>query len=339
MKKPIKTALSFLLITAFLAGAVSCAPRETKHSISWFDYFDTVITLTVYTEDRAVFDEMNKKTRECFERYHKLFDIYNEYDELVNLATVNRMAGEEIETDEEIVKLLELGKEYERLTEGALNIAMGAVLGLWHDARETALNDPENAYVPDADALKAASEHCNIEKLALNAEKKTVQLLDSEMRIDVGAIAKGYAADRAAEMLKGYGKPFLLNCGGAVLASGKKPDGTSFTAGILDPKGEGFVDTVEVSDAALSTSGSYIRTFSVGGREYGHIIDPDTLMPAEKLLSISVKLPIQAGACFADALSTACFILGAERAEAVIGSIPGAECVAVDIIGGIRHIG
>ncbi|MBO4384661.1 MAG: FAD:protein FMN transferase [Clostridia bacterium] len=339
MTRPAKTAFALLLLAAMALAFVSCTPREQRFSMSWFDYFDTVITLTVYADDRAVFGEMSGKTGECFERYHRLFDIYNEYEGVNNLASVNRMAGEEVAVDADVIELLMLGREYERLTDGALNIAMGAVLKLWHDARENAAKDPQNASIPDEDALRAAAQHCDIDKMIIDAERSTVTLLDAEMSVDVGAIAKGYAADRAADILKGYGCPFLLNCGGAVLAYGVKPDGESWTAGILDPSGTGFIETVDVSDTALSTSGSYLRTFSAGGRDYGHIIDPATLMPADKTVSMSVMIPADAGACFADALSTACFILGPERAAELLAAAEGAEGIFVGGSGKTSHIG
>lgn len=338
MKDRFLKPILLILLAAILAASVSCARRAEKFSISWFDYFDTVITLTVYAPDADAFGKMSKETQECFERYHRLFDIYNEYEGLVNLASVNRMAGEEVAVDGEIIKLLELGKEFERLTDGRLNIAMGAVLALWHDARENASADPGSAAIPDTGALIAASEHCDIEKMILDREKGTVMLSDPIMRIDVGAIAKGYAADRAAEILASYGCPFLLNCGGAVLASGLKPDGGQWTAGILDPAGEGFAETVAVTDAALSTSGSYLRSFSVGGKEYGHIIDPETLMPAEMVASMSVTVPIASGACLADALSTACFISGLDGAEELLSGVEGAEGIVIGTDGEVRSV-
>ncbi|MCR5610922.1 MAG: FAD:protein FMN transferase [Clostridiales bacterium] len=338
MKRSLLRIISALLLAAMLMPLVSCIPKETRFSISWFDYFDTVITLTAYAPDRAAFDAASRKTEECFQRYHRLFDVYNEYEGIINLASVNRMAGEETAVEGEIIKLLALGKEYEKLTNGKLNIAMGAVLALWHDAREQAALDPGHAAIPDKEALISASAHCDINKIVLNSEKNTVTLLDPEMRIDVGAIAKGYAADRAAEILSETGYPFLLNCGGAVLAGGKKPGGESWTAGILDPFSDGFAETVNVSDAALSTSGSYLRSFSVGGRNYGHIIDPDTLMPAEKVASMSVIVPGTTGACLADALSTACFILGTEGAKELLSAVEGAEGIVVENGGRTSHI-
>ncbi len=219
------------------------------------------------------------------------------------------------------MELLRLGKEYEAMTNGAVNIAMGAVLRLWHEARE-------NSVLPERAALEEAGKHCGIDDVLIDVENGSVTLADPEMSVDVGAIAKGYAADRAAETLKPFGFPFMLNCGGAVLVSGAKPDGSPWLAGIADPlNGEEYSAVARLSSGSLSTSGSYLRRFTVDGVEYGHIIDPETLFPAVGTASVSVYTAGEGTSCLADALSTACFILGQENGSALINGIDGAEAL------------
>ncbi|MBO4562342.1 MAG: FAD:protein FMN transferase [Clostridia bacterium] len=326
MKKSTARTLAALLAAAFLF-ACACVPEREKRTATFFDYFDTVITLVSYS-DKAAFDEAAAAAEEIFSSLNKLFDIYHEYDNVVNLAAVNRMAGERTEVDPAIAELVSAGKEYFELTRGAVNIAMGAVLRLWHDARINAEEDPEHASLPDEAALAEAAKHCSIDDVIV--EGNTVLLRDPEMSLDVGAIAKGYAADRVAEKLGEMGVSFMLNCGGAVLTNGKKPGGEDWIAGIADPAaaGEGFAAKVAVDSAALSTSGSYLRSFTVDGKTYGHIIDPATLRPAEGTASVSV-LCVGISAMTADALSTACFVLGAGIGGELIEGVEGASALFV----------
>ncbi len=330
-----KKIISLVTAALMLAALVPGCAKAAKRTVSWFEYFDTVITLTAYTEDAVSFKEAAEETEEVFRRYHRLFDIYNEYEDIVSLAAVNRLAGESVQVDPELIELIELGRRFEELTGGAVNIAMGAVLSLWHDAR-TAAEAGGPAGTPDPALLQEAAKHCGISDVQTDRAASRVRLADEGMSLDVGAIAKGFAADRAAEKLKARGFPFLLNCGGAVLAYGEKPGGVSWTAGIADPKGSGgFAATVELNGEALSTSGSYLRSFTVDGVEYGHIIDPETLFPAEldgaegeRLASVSVKCGGEGCACLADALSTACWIMGAERGAELVKRV-GASAVFI----------
>ncbi|MCR5808716.1 MAG: FAD:protein FMN transferase [Clostridiales bacterium] len=327
-----KTACFLLAVLIAAACLFPCCKAAEKRTATFLDYFDTVVTLTAYAEEDS-FASMKEETEAALKKYHRLFDIYNEYEGMTNLASVNRMAGETVEIDGEAIALLELGIEYGKLTDGAVNIAMGAVLKLWHDEREAAKADPDSASLPDPAALSEAAKHCSLNDIVIDRANGKVLLADPEMRLDVGAIAKGFAADRIAGLLEKYGVPFMLNCGGAVLANGNKPDGSPWIAGIEDPRGGGFAAKAQIGNAALSTSGSYIRRYTVENHDYGHIIDPETLCPAEKLLSVSVLVPGESPAALADALSTACFVLGEEKARILIGKVPGAEVLFVTLSG------
>lgn len=303
----------------------ACSPGAS-HNACFYDLFDTVISLTVYS-DMDVFQKMKGEAEESFTRYDRLYDIYEEYEGTNNLATVNRMAGNAVIVEEEIIDLLELGVEYWRITEGKVNVAMGAVLRLWHDCRKKAEDDPLNASLPGTEALEEASKHCSIDDLVIDRSSSTVTLMDPYMSLDAGATAKGYAADKVAEKLKEYNVPFLLNCGGAVYAFGKKPGNAEWKAGIDDPNGDGFTAIVTVDDCALSTSGSYLRKYEVNGREYGHIIDPETLFPSDLVVSVSVVFKGMNCSATADALSTACFILGTEEGIKLIEKTDNAEAL------------
>lgn len=316
-----------------LAALSGCKRLPSKRTYVIYDCFDTVIILTAYTDDERTFNEACEQVHEGFLYYHRLFDIYNEYEGMNNLALLNRNAGEFVDVEPPVAELLKLGKEYAKLTDGSVNIAMGAVLKLWHECRVEAESGGE-ARLPDMESLREASLHCDIDDIMIEGE--AVKLADPKMSVDVGAIAKGFAVDKLADRLNEYGFAWMLNCGGAVYADGAKPDGSAWSVGIEDPNGDGgFIERLTLSQGALSTSGAYLRKYIVNGREYGHIIDPETLLPANlgsadgSLASVSVLCREKNSAALADAVSTACYILGAERGKSLVQSIKQMEALFV----------
>jgi thiamine biosynthesis lipoprotein len=340
MKNKLGRIAAALLAAALLLAFVPGCVNDQKRSDVIYDCFDTVLTFTAFTTDSRAFDEAKKVFEEGFRRYHRLFDIYNEYEGEVNLAKVNDLAGETVKVPHEIAELLELGIECERLTNGRVNIALGAVISLWHGCREDAERDKAGARIPSDEELREAAKHCDIARLRVDTANDTVLIEDPLMRLDVGAIAKGFAADKVGEELKRFGFAFMLNCGGAVLASGNKPDGSPWVAGIDMPDSEGFAASVPVVDSALSSSGNYIRYFTVDGVNYGHIIDPDTLYPANigaETVSVSVSYGSGYCAAYADALSTACYILDADKGLELISGIEGAEALFILKTGELRR--
>ncbi|MBO5938868.1 MAG: FAD:protein FMN transferase [Clostridia bacterium] len=298
--------IAFLLLLSMLLSCLtSCARKPKKFETTWFDYFDSFSQLTVYAERQEEFDEYAATCQSILKEYHQLLDIYYEYDGVVNLKTLNDLADKEpLAIDEKLGEFLLFGKEMHQLTGGATNIAMGSVLSLWHHARETEI-------LPEKEALLEANEHTNIDDLKLSEDGNFVLFSDDQLKIDAGALGKGFVAEKIATELKANGcQSFLLNLGGNTVAHGTKPDGTSWLAGIENPTdGKGLEGSVELSEYALVTSGSYQRYFTVDGTKYHHIIHPKTLYPENYCLSVSVLCPDSA---VADALSTALFTMTVE---------------------------
>lgn len=302
MKKRI---LACLLCACLLTGCAFPGIKKQVYQITWLDVFDTVTTLRGYAPSEREFNETAAKLHEALLEYHRLFDVYTDYPELVNLKTVNDTASSApVAAPEPILQLLQFCREAYSLTDGRVNAAMGAVLLLWHEAREAALADPEHAAVPDAGGLSAAAEHCDIENLILDMDAGTVYFADPLLRLDVGAVAKGWAAQQAVKLLpEGY----LLNLGGNTCASGAKPDGSPWIIGIQSPDAEEeYLMTVPMASGSAVTSGDYQRFFMAEGIRYHHIIDPDTLMPGAYWRSVTV---LCADSGLADCLSTALFLL------------------------------
>ena len=175
------------------------------------------------------------------------------------------------------------------------------------------------------DKLQEAAKHTDITKMVIDVANSTVTLTDPQMRLDVGAIAKGYATEQVAQWMESQEvSGWLLNVGGNVRAVGQKPDGTPWTVGLENPDddAEDYLAYLNLPDEALVTSDSYQRYYIVGGKRYHHIIHPDTLMPAEGYLAVSILCP---NSGMGDALSTALFCMSIEEGQALIATLDGVE--------------
>ena len=329
--------LSFILLLNVLPLA-ACSPKMEKYSIHSFDYFDTVTTVTGYAESREDFDRVANALLSELGEYHRLFTIYHRYEGLENLCTVNELVDghhRTVTVERRIVDLLLYAKDMHDLTGGRVNVAMGSVLSIWHDFRTEGLRDPAVAKLPSMDKLEAAAAHTDIRNLVIDETACTVTVTDPAMTLDVGAIAKGYAVERVAESLEKQGiRGYVLNVGGNVRAVGGKADGTGWLVGIENPQeGEEYLDYLSLTDLSLVTSGSYQRCYVVDGKSYHHIIHPDTLMPAEGYLSVSVITPDSAAG---DALSTALFCMTVQEGMTLLSTIPHTEALWV-LSDGTRH--
>ena len=321
IKKPFSLFLAILLC----AGLFSGCGRTEKRTANFYTYFDTVTTVTGYdTAER--FSAASALVEEVLSRYHRATDIYHEYSGEVNAMTVNRCAAEApVAVSDELFDVISYGKEAYSLTNGMCSIAFGAVLSLWHEKREAALNG-EEAALPSEDALRSASEHCSMDDLILDEAKKTVYFADSALSLDLGAVAKGYATEMAAQALSDAGYTgYILSVGGNVRTVGAKPDGSDWSIGIQNPDTEssvGYLCAVAVTDCSLVTSGSYQRFFTFQGERYHHIISPETLYPKNDFLSVSVRAKSSA---MCDALSTALFNMSLADGLSLVRSLPDTE--------------
>lgn len=332
-----KKVVALLLCITYLISLPSCAKQKEKFTAYYFDWFDTVTVITGYENSKGAFDDTCTKIVSLIEEYHMFFDIYTRYEGINNLVTVND--GGDVKVNERIIDMLEFSKEMYLETSGKVNIAMGSVLSLWHNCRTYGLNHPESAYLPDYTKLLEASRHTNIDDVIIDRDNLTVSLADEKMSLDVGAIAKGYAAARICEYLKEIGvSGYVINIGGNVCTVGTKPNGEGWTVGIenpLDSDGtDPYIEYLSLSDMSLVTSGSYQRYYIVDGVSYHHIIDPDTLMPENRYLSVSVLYPDSG---VADAYSTALFNTDLAEGLELVESVKGMEAMWVTPDGNITY--
>lgn len=329
MKKFISIILSFLLV--FSLFGCSKAAGVHKFSKTFIDLFDTASTVTAYDKSQAEFDENYNKVHSELKRYFELYDIYNGYDGVTNLKYINEHAAEKpIEADGEIIELLLFGKKAYELTNGKVNICMGSVLSVWHEYRQAALESEENAAVPSRIELENAAEHADIDSLVIDEKNSTVYFSDSQMKLDVGAIAKGFVCDKIYDFItkNNLWQSAVVSLGGNVTAIGEKPNGEGYTVGIENPSGGDYVKKVTAHDkTSVVTSGGYQRYYTVGEKKYCHIINPDTLYPSELMQSVTV---ISDNSALADAMSTALFCMSVRDGLKLVEKTDGIEAVWLD---------
>ena len=308
----------------------SCSSGMKKYTAYSFDVFDTVTTVIGYANSKTEFDRISETIFRELEEYHRLFTIYEKDDVFSNLHTINSLIDGEhpaVSVDARIIDMLLYAKEMYDLTEGKVNIAMGSVLSIWHTYREEGLQSPEHAKLPSPQDLKDAAEHCRIEDVMIDEKNGIVQLADPGMTLDVGAIAKGYAVEMiAGELEKSGVSGYIINVGGNVRTIGSKPDGQAWMVGIENPQNteEDYIAPCKLAGNSLVTSGSYQRYYTVDGRQYHHIIDPDTQMPSDAFISVSV---LSKSASDGDALSTALFCMTIEEGLELVESLEGIEAL------------
>ncbi len=318
-------------LLVFMTGCPQTAVKTEPCGKVYFTYFDTVSNIYSYAGDsQEDFDENTAAAAKILEGYHNLFDIYYEHSGVVNLRTVNLNAGgEPMKVDQKLIDFLLYAKELYVLTGGEMNIMMGAVLRPWHDCRSAASENPANASIPSAEVLEEASQHTSIDLLEIDEENLTVRISDPAASIDVGALGKGYATEMAAQHLESLGvTSYVLNIGGNIRIIGTKPDGSGWLTGIKDPANSdsAYIEYLNLANTSCVTSGIYERFYTVGGVQYHHIIDKDTLMPSEHFASVSV---ITKNSGLADALSTALFTMSYEDGLALVNSIGGVDVLWV----------
>lgn len=327
----IKRILSIAVILCVLVCSLcACTENKEKFSTYTMDYFDTLTTITGYEKSQEAFDAVADGIIEELRELHRLYSIYHRFDGIENLCTINELVDGEHRTvtvDRRIIDMLLYAKDMYYKTDGIMNVAMGSVLSLWHDYRTIGKDNPAEASLPPMEKLQEASLHCDIEKMVIDEENNTVTLTDPGMRLDVGAVAKGYAVECIAKGLEEKGiTGYVLNVGGNVRAIGTKGDGTPWTVGIENPDGGDYLSYLGLDGQSLVTSGSYQRFYYVDGKAYHHIIHPDTLMPSEGFLSVSV---VCRDSGLADALSTTLFCLPLDEGQQLIEKFDGAEAMWV----------
>lgn len=311
----------FIFMLAFLFS--SCQGETTKvvaEPVSKTNFLlGTVVEVTIYDKpDEKIIDKV----------FSRIAEIENEMTinnaETSEIIALNNASGKnEVVLSPDTFYVVEMGKQYSERSKGLFDITIGPVVKSWNIGTEYAA-------VPDKDKLAEAVKLVDYTKLTLNKEKHSARLETAGMKVDLGAIAKGYAADEAARILKENGvKHAIINLGGNVMTVGGNPNGNPWRIAIQDPfnpRGE-FIGVVTVKDKTVVTSGTYERFFEENGKKYHHILDPFTGYPVENnLYSVSI---ITDKSIDGDGLSTTVLLYGLEEGMKLIEELDNVEAVFI----------
>lgn len=331
-----------LTLSASLLAGCAQSPKTTvsdnaqRFTTYFFDVFDTMTQVIAYCDSQAEFDQQMEALHDDLITYHQLYDIYNDYEGVNNIKTINDNAGiAPVKVDQKIIDMLDEAIEMYNTTHGQLNVAMGSVLSIWHDYREAAEADPsdDDNTLPSQEELEAAAQHCDINNIIIDHEAGTVYLADPDMRLDVGSVGKGYAVEQVCQAAQARGLlSASVSVGGNLRSIGSKPKGQPWESGVVSPwddsllydNSSSLIAVVQSNDMALVTSGDYQRFFTVDGVRYHHIIDPDTLWPADYFSSVTILCPDSG---MADCLSTGIFCMPLEEGMDLIESLEGVEAL------------
>ncbi len=294
-----KRILPVLLLLLLLPGCRNAATQKPHSAVGYA--CDTVITITAYAPQEAV-----DATLKICTDYDRVFSKTAEGSDIWNLNHAN---GAPVEVQPETADLLRLAVEIGEASGGAFDVTIAPASALWDFRSETPV-------LPDADVLRAAAARVDYRNILIEGNTVT---LKNGAELDLGAIAKGYIADRVAEYLRGEGvTAACINMGGNVVTIGSKPDGSAWTVGVRDPNGapDQSKAVLELTDASAVTSGTYERGFDLNGVRYHHLLDPKTGWPVQNGLASVTIVGARSDIC--DALSTACFVLGEQNSRPLL---------------------
>lgn len=304
----VKRITALLLAALAVCGLTGCGgtrdPDEAQESIQVIA-MDTAMVLTAYGKEstRAVYD--------AEEEVRRLDALLSRTSGSSEVSMLNGAGGEMVPVGAEICTLIQMAGDFTEATGGAFDITIAPVVSAWGFTTDS-------YQVPDREALQTLLESVGMEHVHLSGGSAR---LDPGTMIDLGGIAKGYTADRVAEIFQEHAVPRgKVELGGNILVIGDKPDGTAWRVGVQDPKhpdeADGLVCVLNLTDAFAVTSGSYQRYFEQDGKRYHHIIDPATGCPADSgLTSVTVVADSARGnGTMCDALSTALFVMGEDKA-------------------------
>lgn len=292
--------LTFLLCLP-LTG---CTAKQEPISATGF-YYDTVITITLY---RGGNEEILGQCMELAASYENLFSAHKEGSEIWQ---INHSNGAYVTISDDTSLLLSTALSYAALSDGLVDPSIGPLSSLWN------FGSDNQAFIPDNRQIQDALGHVDYTQVTINGNQ--VCLSDTASSLDPGFIAKGFIADKMKEFLLSKGvSSAIINLGGNVVAVGSRPDGTPFRIGIQKPFSPAGVSAMnlELSDTSIVSSGNYERYFIKDDILYHHILSPQTGYPAESGLS-QVTILCE-NATDGDALSTLCFLMGYEKAAALL---------------------
>jgi thiamine biosynthesis lipoprotein len=300
---------------------VACA-QATGSDLARYEFeqprMGTIARIVLYASSREVAE---RAARAAFEKVARLDAIMSDYDETSELNRLSRSPFRWVAVSEDLFRVLSVSQSLARQTDGAFDITAGRMVKLWRRARRT-------GEMPAREAIEEARKATGYRQVRLDARTRTVKLLGDGMLLDLGGIAKGYAADEALRVIRGEGiRSAMVAMGGDIAVSDPPPGKRGWAIAVLsvstkDTKG---IETLLLSNCGVSTSGDLEQWVEINGVRYSHIIDPRTGLGVTGRMSATV---VASSAMISDALATAACVLEPRRALRVIES-RGAACLII----------
>ncbi len=315
---------TLVLMSLFLSIFISSAQKlYSESSILMGSSFE----ITVVAEDE---DFAKESLAIAKKEIIRIEDLISSWDQKSETSRINRNAGiAAVEVSKELFDLIFRAQQISKLSSGAFDLTFAAIDKLWNF-------DGKESEMPNPDTLKASVFNIGYQLIELDEESLTVFLPKKGMKIGFGAIGKGYAADRAKQLLVERGVlGGIINASGDMNTWGTKPDGSSWTIGIVNPMNNKKVFSwFSLEHNAVVTSGDYEKFTQINGRRYSHIIDPRTGIPSQGIVSCTV---FAGKAELADAIATAIFVMGVESGLFLIDQLPNIEAILIDDSGIIHR--
>ncbi|HYA15313.1 MAG TPA: FAD:protein FMN transferase [Syntrophales bacterium] len=315
IKKRFAAVGATILLLFFIS---SCNPNKEKMYKETRIALYTVVTVTVYSDSKQ---KANTAIDSTFKELDRLGRLLNFYAEDSEVSMINRYAGiNPVKVSKETLEVIDKALSISRSTDGAFDITIGAIVKLW---------DFEKQILPDDKSIKEKLKLVGYKNVIVDKARSTVFLQKKGMQIDLGGIEKGYATDRAVNVLKQNGiTAGIIAVGGEVKPFGIKPDGEPWRVGIKNPHQKGKEDevfaVVNLTGKAISTSGGYEKSFVKDGRWYHHILNPATGYPVYECQSVSVIANDAP-----DGFPTGIFVLGPQKGMQVLKKL-GLDGVIMD---------
>ena len=319
LSRSLISALQLMLMASMFATA---SPRVHHRQ------YQVMGTEAVFTAWTADIDKADQAFAAAYAEIRRIEDLMTDWERPgqppSDVVSINAGAGKPapVTVSEETMQVIQASLDMSRRSEGAFDITYAAMRGLWK------FDEDLEKHIPPPAEIERRRLLIDYRDVIVDAKKRTVRLRRAGMRLGLGGIAKGYAVDRCAEVLRRHGlRDFMVQAGGDLFVAGQKGS-AHWMVGVRDPRApKGIIAKMAIQDHAFSTAGDYERAFLLDGKRYHHIIDPKTGYPATASRGVTIFAPT---AFLADALDDAVFILGPERGMALVDSYPGCSAMIVD---------
>jgi len=302
----------------FLLAAAGLGEPPLERFQDVQDHMGTRIQIIVYAENKPAAEAAFER---AFSRIAALDDVLSDYKPESEISRLSAASPTQRSVDADLFQVLTRAQHFSRLTEGAFDVTVGPLTKLWRRARR-------RKQLPDSQLLAGARQSVGYRFIKLTGDSRTVQLTRPNMRLDLGGIAKGYAADEAREAMRSVGVTrVLINAGGDIVAGDPPPGQPGWRVGVapLDAR-KPPSQILLIQNAAVATSGDAWQFVALNGKRYSHIIDPLTGLGLTDRSSVTV---IAKDGTTADALASALSVMGVERGIKLIDELPDTEAIMV----------